>query len=384
MNGLKRGSLAVAGVAEADPGQADRDMTALDLMGQAAIRAVKDAGLRLSDIDGVIAATSSIRLAPLALSEYLGLQPKYFNGTNVGGSSFMAHLAAAQAAIEAGLCSIVLIAHGSNQRSVGRRQASPREYNPWESPYNPVLPVTAYAFAAGRHMHEFGTTRRELAEVAVAARLWAQLNPAAFSRDPLSHDDVINARAVADPLTLRDCCLVTDGGSAMVVMSTERARSLQRPPVLVLGIGMSLSHSAISMMPDLTTTAASVSGPQAFTMAGMAPQDVQVLGLYDAFTINPILFLEDLGFCTKGEGGRFVGDGRLRPGGGLPVNTNGGGLSCTHPGMYGLHAMIEVVRQIRGECGPRQVKDCAIGLAHGNGGVLSSQCTVIFGRHDTY
>lgn len=383
MNGLKRGGIAVVGVAEADLGKSCEHITALDLMGQAAIRALQDCGLRRQDVDGVIAATSSIRLAPLALSEYLGIQPKYFNGTNVGGSSFMAHLAAAQLAIEAGLCSVVLIAHGSNQRSVGRKQASPREFNPWETPYAPLLPATAYAFAAQRHMHDFGTTRHDLAEVAVAARQWAMLNPAAWEKSPLSHEDVITARPLADPLTVRDCCLVTDGGAAMVVMSAERARALDKPPVYVLGVGMALSHSAISMMPDLARTAAAISGPQAFGMAGLNPSDIDLLGLYDAFTINPILFLEDLGFCPKGEGGRFVGEGRLRPGGSLPVNTNGGGLSYTHPGMYGLHAMVEVVRQLRGECGARQVVDAAIGLAHGNGGVLSSQCTAIFGRADT-
>jgi acetyl-CoA acetyltransferase len=184
---------------------------------------------------------------------------------------------------------------------------------------------------------------------------------------------------VSHPFTVRDCCLVVDGGGAVILTSAARAKSLKKKPVYVLGVGEALSHATISNMPDLTVTAAAESGPKAFSMARLKPSDVNMLSLYDAFTITPILFLEDLGYCPKGEGGRFVQNGAIAPGGKLAVNTSGGGLSYCHPGMYGLLVMIEAVRQVRGECGQRQVKNCDVSLAHGNGGVLSSQCTVIFG-----
>jgi len=193
----------------------------------------------------------------------------------------------------------------------------------------------------------------------------------------------LNARMVSHPLTVRDCCLVTDGGGAIIVTSAARAKTLKKKPVYVLGVGESLGHTTISNMPDLTTTAAVESGAKAFRMAGLKPSDVDMLSLYDAFTITPILFLEDLGFCPKGEGGRFVAGGAIAPGGKLAVNTSGGGLSYCHPGMYGLLVMIEAIRQVRGECGQRQVKDCEVALAHGNGGVLSAQCTVLFGSEAT-
>jgi acetyl-CoA acetyltransferase len=258
-----------------------------------------------------------------------------------------------------------------------------REINPYETPYRPFLPSTAYALAASRHMHRFGTTREQLAEVAVAARQWALLNPAAWEKKPLSIPEVMGARMVSYPFTVRDICLVTDGGGAIILTSPERAKSLKKPPIYVLGQGEAITHANISSMPDLTVTGAKESGRQAYAMAGLAAKDIDVVELYDAFTINPILFLEDLGFCPKGEGGRFVEGGRLAPGGGLPVNTNGGGLSYCHPGMYGLLVLIEGVRQLRGECGARQVNGAQIAIAHGNGGVLSSQSTVILGAAAT-
>jgi acetyl-CoA acetyltransferase len=232
-------------------------------------------------------------------------------------------------------------------------------------------------------MHQYGTTREQLAAVAVAARQWAQLNPAAWDRKPLTIEDVLSARPISMPFTVRDCCLSTDGGGAVVVTSAERARSLKKAPAYVLGCGQSITHAAISSMPDLTLTGARRSGEIAYAMAGLGAKDIDVLALYDAFTINTILFLEDLGFCPKGEGGRFVEGGRIAPKGSLPVNTNGGGLSYCHPGMYGLFLLIEAVRQIRGECGERQVAGAATALAHGNGGVLSSQATVILGSEAT-
>jgi len=380
---LKRGSIAVVGVAESDLGQVAPDTTPLDLMAQGTFRALEDCGLKLADIDGVFCAATQVRMGPMALSEYLGIKPKVFDGTQIGGSSFMCHVAHAQAAIELGLCEVALIAYGSTQRSVSRAAASPREINPYESPYRPFMPPSAYAMAASRHMHQYGTTREQLAEVAVAARKWALLNPKAWEKEPLTIEQVLNARMVSYPFTVRDCCLVLDGGGAMILTSAARAKSLKKKPVYVLGTGEALSHASISSMPDLTVTAAAASGPKAFAMAGLKPVDVDMVSLYDAFTITPIFFLEDLRFCPKGEGGRFVSNGAIAPGGKLPVNTSGGGLSYCHPGMYGLLVMIEAVRQVRGECDKRQVKDCEVALAHGNGGVLSSQCTVIFGGPST-
>jgi acetyl-CoA acetyltransferase len=286
-------------------------------------------------------------------------------------------------ALQLGMCEVAAIAYGSTQRTVGRRQASVRETNPYETPYRPFLPSTAYALAASRHMHEFGTTREQLAAVAVAARQWALLNPVAWEKKPLSIPEVLAARMVSYPFTVRDICLVTDGGGAIILTTPARAKSLKKPPAYVLGVGQAITHANISSMPDLTMTGAIQSGREAYAMAGLAAKDIDVVELYDAFTINPILFLEDLGFCPKGEGGRFVEGGHIAPGGGLPVNTNGGGLSYCHPGMYGLFLLIEAVRQLRGEAGARQVPGAETAIAHGNGGVLSSQSTVILGTQAT-
>lgn len=375
--GLKRGSAAIVGVAESDLGQVADGLTPIDLMAQGIVRALDDAGLKLADVDGLFCATTQARTSALALCEYLRLDPPFIGSTIIGGSSFEYHVAQAMAAIEAGQCNVAVIAYGSTQRSVGRKQASVREINPYETPFKPFLPSSAYAMAALRHMHRFGTTREQLAEVAVAARQWAQLNPKAFDRKPLTVADVLAARPISSPFTVRDCCLSTDGGGAIVVTSAERARALKQKPAYVLGCGQSITHASISSMPDLTETGAKAAGGAAYRMAGLAAKDIDVLALYDAFTINTILFLEDLGFCPKGEGGRFVEGGRIGPKGSLAVNTNGGGLSYCHPGMYGLFLLIEAVRQVRGECGERQVKGATTALAHGNGGVLSSQATVI-------
>jgi acetyl-CoA acetyltransferase len=353
-------AICVVGVAESDLGASPAGTTPMDLIGQAVGRALADSGLGLPEIDGIFACNTQNRLAPLAVAEYLGLRPRYFDGTNIGGASFMTFVARAQAALTAGLCDVALIAYASTQRTAGRAQTAPREFNPYET-------------------HLYGTTREQLAEVAVAARQWALLNPVAWEKKPLTVADVLGARMIADPFTVRDCCLVTDGGGAMLLTRADRARSLRKPPVYILGTGEALSHLSISSMPELTQTAARQSGEIAFARAGLSPSDIDVLNLYDAFTITPILFLEDLGFCPKGEGGAFVADGRIAPNGEIPLNTNGGGLSYCHPGQYGLLAMIEVVRQVRGDAGVRQVPNCNIGLAHGNGGVLSSECTVIFG-----
>jgi acetyl-CoA acetyltransferase len=383
MSGLRRGGAAIVGAAESDLGKVADEMSPLDLMAQGTHRALADCGASLKDVDGLFCATAQARLSVLALAEYLGIQPKYIDSTIVGGSSFEYHVAHAAAAIALGLCNIAVVAYGSTQRSIGRRQASMREINPYETPFRPFMPSSAYALAASRHMHQYGTTREQLAAVAVAAREWALLNPVAWEKKPLTIPEVLNARMVSYPFTVRDICLVTDGGGAIVITSAERARAFKKPPVYVLGCGQSITHNAISSMPDLTVTGALASGKEAYTMAKLGPGDVDAVELYDAFTLNTMLFLEDLGFCKKGEGGAFVSDGRIGPKGALPVNTNGGGLSYCHPGMYGLFVLIEAVRQLRGECGARQVKDCEVAIAHGNGGVLSSQSTVILGNQAT-
>lgn len=375
----RRGSCAVVAAAESDLGEVARGMTPVDLMAQALVRACAQSGVRLSDIDGIFAAATQLRSPTLSLAEYLGLDPKVDDGTNVGGSSFVFHLARACQALDAGQCEVAAIVYGSTQRSVGRTQLQITAPNPHETPFAPFLPASAYALAATRHMHQFGTTREHLASVAVAARQWALLNPAAWEKDPLTIEAVLSSRMVSTPFSIRDCCLVTDGGGALIVTRAERARDLNGSPAYVLGYGGSLSHLSISEMPDLVTTAAAVSGPRAFAMAGLEPSDIDVVQLYDAFTISPILFLEDLGFCEKGEGGRFVADGAIAPGGILPVNTNGGGLSYGHPGMFGIFTMIEAVTQLRGEAGERQVRNCNLALAHGSGGVLSSHATAILG-----
>ena len=378
-----RGKVAVVGVAESDLGEVGPELTPLDLIGQATVRVLQDAGLDKSHVDGLFSASAYYHLPTLSVGEYLGIRPRYSDATNLGGSSFVSHLLHAASAIEAGLCEVALITYGSTQRSGGGRLVSGSEANPYEAPYGPRYPVSMYALAASRHMYEYGTTREQLAEVAVAAREWAKLNPKAFVREDLTIEDVLSSRTVSSPLSVRDCCLVTDGGGAAIVTSAERARELRNPPVYLLGAAEAHHHRHISQMPDLTTTAAAESGPRAYEMAGVGPADVNVAMLYDAFTINTALFLEDLGFCGKGEGGAFVSGGRIAPGGALAVNTNGGGLSYNHPGMYGLLLLVEAVRQARGECGERQAADHDVVLAHGNGGVLSSQVTAILGSERT-
>ena len=383
-----RGSAVIAGVATFGCGEAP-GFTDMELLARAAHAAVADAGLRMSDIDGFCTASGGATMWAMPAIEYLGLRPRYIDSTMLGGSSFIAHLLPAMMALQAGQCNAVLVCYGSAQRTAtfGRREvvASRRflDPQPYETPYEPMLPPSAYALVASRHMHEFGTTRRQLAEVAVAARAWAALNPEAFMRGPLSIDDVLAARMVSDPLSVRDCCLVTDGGGAYVLVRADRARDLPRPPVYVLGNATAVWNRQVSAMPDFTVSCAQESGAHAFAMAGLAPADVDVLQLYDAFTINTLLFLEDLGFCRKGEAGAFVEGGAIAPGGRLPVNTNGGGLSCVHPGMYGIFALIEAVRQLRGEGGARQVAGARVALAHGNGGMLSSQSTALLGLSDT-
>src|SRR5579885_870412 len=373
---------AIVGVAESDLGLTP-GKTALQLQAQAAKAALEDAGLEKSDVDALFTAGNWSWSPNLMLAEYLGIQPKYTDGTNIGGSSFEAHVGHALAGIEAGRFDVALIAYGSTQRSDRSRNRPIAEATlaeQYERPYGLPTPVGAYALAAMRHMHQYGTTSEQLAEIAVATRKWAAMNEKAMMRDPITIEDVLNSRWIAEPLHLLDCCLVTDGGGAVVVASARRARNARKKPVWVLGHGETHTHYSITNMPDLTLTGAVQSGRAALEMAGVTRDEIDVVEIYDSRTITVLLTLEALGFCQPGEGGAFVSGQRTAPGGPFPLNTNGGGLSYCHPGMYGIFLLIEATRQVRGECGPRQVPDAKIALAHGTGGVLSSSATVILGR----
>jgi acetyl-CoA acetyltransferase len=378
-NGFTPASAAIVGAATFGIGKCP-GISAVDMAAKAAFLALEDAGIALSQVDALYTSAPYEALGGMELAEYLGITPKVTDCNRTGGSAFEVYVQQAAIALEAGLIDCALIAYGSNPASNPPPSIGMTRQSPWEAPYRPLAPLSSYALAASRHMHLYGTTREQLAEVAVAARGWARLNPEAAVRDPLTIADVLGARVVSDPLTVRDCCLFNDGAAAVVMVRADRARDCAKRPVAVLGAAHAVTHREISSMPDLTVTGAAISGPQAFAQAGLAPADVDVVMLYDAFTITPILFLEDLGFCRKGEGGPFVSGGHIAPGGGLAVNTNGGGLSCVHPGMYGLFLLVEAVRQLRGEAGERQVADARIALAHGNGGVLSSEATVILAR----
>ena len=372
---------AIVGVAESDLGRTP-DRTVLQLQAQAARVALDDAGLLLDDIDALFCAGNWAWSPNMMLAEYLGIRPRYTDSTNIGGSSFELHIGHAVAGIEAGLFDVALITYGSTQRSdrsrSNRGNSTYKLTEQYEAPFGLPTPVGAYALAAMRHMHEFGTTSEQLAEIAVATRKWATLNEKAMMRDPITIQDVLNSRWIAEPLHLLDCCLVTDGGGAVVVASAERARNMRKAAVWILGHGEVHTHNTIANMPDLATHQAAIaSGEAAFAMAGLTPADIDVAEIYDSFTITVVLTLEALGFCGRGEGGAFVSGQRTAPGGPFPMNTNGGGLSYCHPGMYGIFLLIEATRQLRGECGARQVEGARVALAHGTGGVLSSAATVL-------
>jgi acetyl-CoA acetyltransferase len=358
-------------------------LSSMDLAVSASLRALDQVGLQPADVDGLFIGLPDDFLSGLTFAEYLGLQPRVTENNRTGGSAFLTHAMWAALAIESGQCDVALIAYGSNQRTAAGGLVSAMRPPAYEAPYKLLRPAGAYALATSRYMHQYGLRREQLGEVALAARRWAQLNPDAFLRDPLTMDDYLKARMVADPLGVRDCCLVTDGAAAVVMVSAARAKDLVRRPVYVLGAAAATDHRDITSMPDLTVTAAVQSGARAFAQAGVKPSEVDVVELYDAFTINTILFLEDLGFCAKGEGGSFVQGGRIAPGGELPVNTNGGGLSCVHPGMYGLFTMVEATQQLMGVAGDRQVPGARLAVAHGNGGELSSQATLVLGTEET-
>lgn len=365
----------VSGAALSRHGQVP-GVTADELMAEAALAAVKDAGLTVSDVDGLFATSAYHFMPTLTLGEHLGILPRYSGSTSLGGSSFVAYVGHAAAALHAGLCDVALVAYGSTQRSDGGKLRAMSESSPFEAPLGSRFPISAYALAAARHQYEFGTTLEQLAEVAVSARRWADLTPGAFATGPLSVDDVMASPPVSTPLRRADCCLVTDGGAAFV-MTRDPLRRDGRPAVRVAGFAEAHEHRDVSEMPDLVRTAARISGPRAMGMAGVGQADIDLCMLYDSFTINVPLFLEDLGFCAKGEGGAFVTEGRIGPGGALPVNTDGGGLSHSHPGMLGAFLVVEAVRQLRGGLGERQVPGARTALVHGCGATLSSHATAV-------
>jgi acetyl-CoA acetyltransferase len=375
--------VAIVGVGLSDCGRVP-DKTATALMAQSARRAIGDAGLAKNDIDGVGAHGSL--LAPVEVSEYLGLRPSWVDSTNVGGSSWEVMAQHAAAAISTGEIDVALLTYGSTARSDVKRQVrgstaamSTGGAMQFEAPYGATL-IAKYAMAARRHMIEYGTTVEQLAEVAVAAHEWAAMNDKAFEPHRLTLADVATAPMVADPFTTKHICLRTDGGGAVILASEGVARNCAKEPVWIMGAAGAASHVSMSEWPDFTTSAAARSGPRAFAQAGVAQADVDVCQLYDSFTSTVLLTVEDLGFAAKGEGGPFIASGALRPGGALPTNTDGGGLASCHPGMRGMFLMVEAVRQLRDECGPRQVEDARLACVHAMGGFFSHSATMILGR----
>lgn len=383
MTDLSRSPVYVSGVAETPLGEV-HDQSELSMVALATREALAEAGLGLQDVDGIFVNYMGEE-GSVQVGEYLGIQPRYADSSDLGGAAFQAYVHHAAIAIAAGRCEVAVIAFASRQRTRRQRRmvhvSDPTTpSSQFQNPYGLPAPIGHFAMATARHMHEFGTTSEQLAEVAVAARQWAQLNPKAWSREPLTVEDVLESRMISDPLHRLDCCLVTDGGGAVVLTSAAAAKSATKPLVRVLGAGESHTHWNITQMPDLTTWASKRSGRDAFGMAGVTPQDIDVFQPYDAFTITPVIALEDLGFCAKGEGGDFVSNGRLAPGGDLPSMTSGGGLSYNHPGALGVLLLIEQARQLRGEAGERQVKGAKVGAVHGIGGFMSVGATVVLAK----
>lgn len=368
--------IGIAGVYE-HPARWAPEKVEFQIMAESARGALEDCGLTLADVDGLFGA--SMTMGPMgivSLAEYLNLKPSYIDGSNIGGSSFVSHVNHAAAAIHAGLCEVALILYGSTAASnamaigTGMGGGGRDPVASFVSPYG-MTTVGSYALVAQRHMHEYGTTSEQLAEIAVAMRKHASLNPDAKMRKPITVEDVVQSRVISSPLHLLDCCIISDGGGAVVVTSAERALDLEKKPVLVAGCGEAVCHQEIGS-PDLLTIAAEQSSNAAFEMAGASRDDIDFCTLYDSFTITVLVTLENLGFCKRGEGGAFVEDGRIALGGALPLNPDGGGLSSNHPGMRGIFLVIEAVRQLRGECGARQVEGAKIGLVHGTGGTLGT------------
>ncbi|AIT07714.1 MULTISPECIES: thiolase domain-containing protein [Sphingomonas] len=379
-----RGKAHIAGVFE-HPGRDLPDHSVQQIHAECAIGALADAGLSIRDVDGYFS-TGQLGFGGVSLTEYLGLAPRYVDATFVGGSSYLSHVGHAAAAIAAGKCRVALITQGAKVRGVirGNKHTADTPEFPFETVYGETN-AGIYALAARRHMHDYGTTAAQLAAAKVTASEYAQHNPAALLRKLVTVDDVVHSPMIADPLHRLDCCVVTDGGGAIVVVAPEIARSLQRRSVTVLGHGEAIRHGGRGAI-DFTSTGATISGPSALAEAGVALADIDYASIYDSFTITVIMTLEDLGFCKKGEGGAFVASGALRRDGAIPVNTDGGGLCNNHPGYQGgMVKIVEAVRQLRGEAhAETQVRDCELAIAHGTGGGMSRQASVslILGRED--
>jgi acetyl-CoA acetyltransferase len=377
-----KGKVAIIGAAETTELGVIPHLSSMGLHTDASLNAIKDCGIDPKEIDGV-ASTGS----PVALAHHLGITPSYLDGTGVGGCSFMLHVRHAAAAIATGMCEVVLVSHGESGKSRvgvggffgggGMGGDSPQAQ--FEMPYGPTGPPTMFPMGVLRYMKELGLTHEQLASVAVAQRKWSSQVPRAMMRDLITVDDVLSSRMVAYPMHLLECCLVTDGGGALIVTSAERARSmdLPHPPVYIAGTGEASETPMVSQMEDFTTSKAfRVSGAKAFAEAGISHADVDHLMIYDAFAHLPIYGLEDLGFVGRGEAGAFIEEGNTSPGGKLPLNTNGGGLSYTHTGMYGMFAIQESVRQLRGTA-PAQVPGVEVSIAHGVGGMFSASGTLV-------
>jgi acetyl-CoA acetyltransferase len=377
---MKRKSIAVVGAAETTQMGRIPDVSVLGLHADAALNALADAGLKPSDIDGVATAGES----PTALAHYLGITPTYADGTSVGGCSFMLHVRHAAAAINEGLCNTVLITHGESGRSrvgAGGRfggGGAASLQGQFEMPYGPMGPPTMFTIPVLRYLKARGYTVEDLATVAVIQREWAAKNPRASFKDPITVADVLSSDMIAWPFTKLMCCLVTDGGGALILTSAERAKDFPQKPVYVLGTGESVETPLVSQMEDFTSSKAfRVSGKKAFEEAGIGHADVDHLMIYDAFAHLPLYGLEDLGFCKPGEAAGFIRERNTAIGGKLPLNTNGGGLSYMHSGMYGMYALQESVRQMRG-IAPAQVPGAKISVSHGVGGMFAASGTIIF------
>ncbi len=381
---MSRAEVVIVGAFE-HPTRWAPDKTAYQIAAEAARGALAEAGLTMADVDGY-ACSGVGPIGVLSMCHHLNLQPDWLDSTAIGGSSFVAQVLNAAAAIRDGLCSTVLITYGSTAASdrfaVGTGGGTAGDPpDDFEAVYGPTV-VGAYAMVAQRHMHEYGTTSEQLAEIAVTMRRHASLNPQAKYRDPITVEDVLASRVISSPLHLLDCCVISDGGGALVVTSGERARDLATRPIRVLGGGVAARHSGVGRR-DMTDIAARQSGEKAFARAGIGRDDVDLCMIYDSFTITVLSTLENLGFCAPGEGGAFVSGGRIGLGGALPTNLDGGGLSSNHPGMRGMFLVIEATRQLRGTCGERQVAGAEIALCHGTGGFLGIQhsgATLLLGR----
>jgi acetyl-CoA acetyltransferase len=370
----------IAGAAETDQLGKLPDHSTLQLHTESALNALADAGLSVKDIDGIATVSSP---GPVQVAHSLGIVPRWMDGTAVGGTSFLLHVRHAAAAIRSGYASTVLITHGESGRSrVGAAryaQAPSSIQGQFEAPYGVFGPTTAFTIPAMRYMKEYGLTHEQLAYVAVAQRRWAAKNPRAMFRDPITVDDVLNSRIIAYPFHLLECCLVTDGGGALIVTSADRAADFPKPAVHILGTGESSQTPLISQMADFTESQAMrLAGRDAFAEANIGTDDVGHLMIYDAFAHLPIYGLEALGFVAKGDAGPFIADGNTEPGGTLPLNTNGGGLSYTHTGMYGMFAIQEGVRQVRGEAAAQV--DPQISVVVGNGGMFATSGVLVLGR----